>query len=172
MKVGMNRDDFLQGVKNFASVYYIEELKCGSLRKSVITYSVCLGVLIALCLLLPGLIQFLSLFVFFLLGVTLIITGVIFLNVFISKKKVEKNNITKVEILFEDKISIITHLTNGSFDNSQYSYENIKKIIEKKEYFYLFLNDNVAIPIYKGEKLDRKEFIDFMVNKNIVVKEY
>ena len=47
-----------------------------------------------------------------------------------------------------------------------------QKVVETKEYFYLFLNEAVAFPVFKGIYLNREEYVEFIKSKGIKVKEY
>ena len=90
----------------------------------------------------------------------------------INKKKQNKTNISKVEQIFDDKITVIAYLENGSINKNEYTYNDVKKIVETKDCFYLFLTDSLALPLSKLENFNREEFVEFMFSKNIVVREW
>jgi hypothetical protein len=100
----------------------------------------------------------------------LLISTFIGINLLINKKKKLDNNIERVEQIYENKVSIIAYLKNGSIDKTEYNYTDFKKVVETEDCFFLFLNDNLGLPLVK-DNIDRDEFIKFMFSKNIVVRE-
>ena len=167
MKVEMSGGKYLEGIRNFLKVYYKEELKCGSLKKAIKIYVSCFAIMIGLCLLMPGLKELYLVIIGFLLFMVLLISSVILLSLFISKRKKINNNIVRVEQIYEDKIYINAYLENGSVEKSQYNYFDVKKVVEEKEFFYIFIEDNIAFPL---EKKDREKFVEMILLKGIVVK--
>lgn len=170
MRVEINGEDYSNAVKDFLKVYYKEELKYGSLRRTIKTYAICLTILIVFCLTFQSLKEIFLMVIYLLLGMVVLISGFILLTIFINNKKKDKINIDKVEQVFEDKIYINVYLKSGGIENTQYHYSDLKKVVEGKESFYLFLNDSLALPVVKKD-IDREKFIKLMFEKNIVVKE-
>lgn len=169
MNFEMNGEEYLNGVRNFIKVYYKEELKRGTLKKTIKTYVICLIILFALLLIMPGLSDLIMLVVYFILIVSGLMASVIGISILIAKKKTLKNNIVKVEQTYDDKIIVKAYMENGSVDEAQYNYKDVKKVVETREFFYLFLNDNLAFPLKKYN--NRNEFIEYIQNKNIIVWE-
>jgi len=171
MKFVVNKDKYNEGLKLFLTIYYKEELRKGTLRKSIITYSVCLAILVLFSIAMPGLRQLYFALILFLLGFVLLITGVIFLTVLISRKKGYKNNIFKVEQTYGDKIIVETFFEGGSSHKAEYNYSYIKKVIEYKDFFYVFLNDSIAFPLHKDKDFDRESFVEKIASKGVFIKE-
>ena len=170
MRVEISGEDYSRAVKDFLKIYYKEELKHGSLRRTIKTYAICLLILIIFCIAFKGLKDIFLMVIYFLIGMIMLISGFILLTIFINNKKKDKINIDKVEQVFNDKIYINAYLKSGGIESTQYNYSDLKKVVEGKESFYLFLNDSLALPVIK-KGIDREEFIKLMFEKNIVVKE-
>ena len=170
MEIEISGENYIKAVKDFLKIYYKEELRSGTLRKTIKTYAICLTILIAFCLTFNGLKDLFLLVIYFLLGMVALISGFILLIIFINSKKKDKIKIDKVEQVFQDKIYVNAYLKNGSIESTQYNYKDLKKVVEGKESFYLFLNDSLALPVVK-KYINREEFIKLMFEKNIVVKE-
>lgn len=170
MNFEIEGEKYAQAIGDFLLVYYREELKNGSLKKTIKVYAICFAILIGLCFITPGMKELYFLVMGFLLFMVLLVGGVVALSVFINKKKVKNSNIVKVEQIYEDKISVNAYLVNGSIEKTQYNYSDIKKVVETEKCFYLFLTDSLALPLTKSEET-REAFIEFMFSKNIVVRE-
>lgn len=114
--------------------------------------------------------------IFGIIGVSIITLAVptIFVTTKISLNKSKNQkielNIEKVEQEYEEKIILVAHLKNGSKEKSEYSYEELNKMVEKGEYIYLFLNNNIAIVVDKLV-INVEEFKQFIKNKNSTVEE-
>ena len=171
MRFVMSGDEYIEGVKKFMKVYYKEELRQGSLKKAIIVYSLCLIVLVGFCALLPGMKDIFLMIVGFLVLMTIVVFATIIISVFVSSKKNEDLEIDRVEILCEKDLLTISYVDNKIINNKKYGYDDIKKVVETDKYFYLFLNDAVAIPLIKKDGECRMEFISLFKSKNISVKE-
>ena len=171
MKYIVSGDKYNEGLKLFLTLYYKEELKKGSLRKAIIAYSICLIILALFSILMPGLRQLYFALILFLLGFAILMSGIIFLTILITRKKGYKNNILKVEQTYEEKIIIETFFEGGSSHKTEYNYSSIKKVIEYKDFFYIFLNDSLAFPLYKHKDFDRERFVEKFVSNGIFIKE-
>ena len=130
MNFEIEGEKYAQAIGDFLLVYYREELKNGSLKKTIKVYAICFAVLIGLCFITPGMKELYFLVMGFLLFMVLLVGGVVALSVLINKKKVKNSNIVKVEQIYEDKISVNAYLVNGSIEKTQYNYSDIKKVVE------------------------------------------
>ena len=170
MKIEITGERYLEALKSFLPLYYKEELTEGSLRKTIKVYLVCTLILVGFCFLMPGMKELYFLVIGFLVFMVLLISTFIGINLLINKKKKLDNNIERVEQIYENKVSIIAYLKNGSIDKTEYNYTYFKKVVENEDCFFLFLNYNLGLPLVK-DNIDRDEFIKFMFSKNIVVRE-
>lgn len=170
MEFEISGEKHFQGVREFITVYYKEELKSGSLKKTIITYSACLLVLILLCFLTPGVRELYYYFIGLLLIVVSFIVIGISTNIIVSKKKKFRDDISKIVHSYHDSVEITTCFKDYSIDKVQYEYRDIKKIVANKNYLYLFLNDNFAIPVEKSSLDNQDQFILFMKNKGVLIK--
>ena len=168
MKVAMNEEEFNKGVAGFLSVYYKESLKSKSVKDLGIICAFSISLLIALCFMTGDKKTALTLLGLVFGGVLIIVLTILIVGK-VSKKR--KYNITKVEYEFEDKIYVTSYIGSGSTNKEQYSYDSVEKVIETTDYFYLFVSKYAALTVKKTQDLNRDEFIELMINKNIAVKE-
>lgn len=169
MKVSMTGEEYSKGVGEFLSVYYKDWMRSKSFKDLSVIFLVSVSLLIMLGFT-SGDIKSSLILVGILLGGLFII----FLSVFVMSRiiKNKKYNITKVEYEFIDKIYATSYIGEESTNKEQYSYDSILKVIEAKEYFYLFVSKYAALTIKKTEEFDRNDFIELMIDKKIAVKEY
>jgi hypothetical protein len=168
----MDENEFIEGIKEFNKVYIKEELRGGIFFKAILTYSLCLVVLVSLYFLLPGMKQLFFVLIGLLLIMACIIIATIFISYLVSLKKNSGISVIKVDYDFKSEITINHSLNDGSLTTKTFAYKDVKKVIETESYFYLFLNDALAIPVRKNDSFDREFFIKMMYDKNIFVKEF
>ena len=170
MKVNMNGEEFSKGVGEFMKVYYKESMGSKSVKDLIVIFCVSVFFMLTIGLISPDLRG--SMFtLLIILGVgALLIFMIIFITALIAKKK--KNNIKEVEYVFEDKIYANCVIGEGSVSKEQYNYDNIEKVVETKDYFYVFVSKYAALTVKKKDSLNREEFIEFMIDKRILVKEF
>ena len=93
----------------------------------------------------------------------------------VSKKKAKNitlpSNIEKVEHVFGDVYENKTYFTGGSVNEGKYEYSEIFKIIEGEEFYYIYINPFTALPLDKQSIDNIEEFISFIKNKNVLLKE-
>lgn len=171
MKVIMNSEQFDLGIKEFLKEYYKGNLKPKYLKKLYISYFLLLALFVVMGIFNESKRTYFFTLAGILLG-GLVLVCLIFLLSFLSAtKQKNKLSIQRVEYKYEEKIYVDTYFLNGSVNSAQYAYEDIKKVAETGNYFFLFISDNNAIPLIK-EGIDRGQFIEMMLEKGIVVKEW
>lgn len=170
MKFDVKGSEYEKGLKDFLKVYYKEEIKKGSLRNCLVAFIISLSILVLFCFMLSGMKEIFLRIIYFVIFVMFIIVVGIFISLFISKRK--EYDIEKVEQIYGDSINIKEYKNNGKIYEKNFEYEDVLKVVETKEYFYLFLNEAVAFPLYKDIYLKREEYIDFIKSKGIKIKEY
>ena len=170
MKFVVSGKDYNKGLQNFLKVYYKEELKKGSLRNCVMVFVISIAVLISLCFVLSGMKEiFLRVIYLVLIVMFFILIGII-ASLFVSKRHVF--DVEKVEQIYEENVVIRFNKSDFKTEEKCFEYKDILKVVETKEYFYLFLNEAVAIPLFKDIYLNREEYISLINSKGIKVKEY
>lgn len=87
-----------------------------------------------------------------------------------SKNQKMELNIEKVEHEYEDKITLVAYLKNGSIDKSEHAYSDVKKMVERENFIYLFLANNTAIVVDKLV-INVEEFKQFIKGKNTNIEE-
>ena len=170
MKTVVNGEDYNRGLQSFLKVYYKEELKTGSLRNCIIVFSLSLITLISLCFILSGMKEIFLRVIYFVLIVMMFVVFGIIISLFRSKSK--KIDVQKVEQIYEDKLIIRFHNNNLKIEEKSFEYKDVIKVVETRNYFYWFLNEAVAFPVYKDIYLNREEYVGFIKSKSIIVKEY
>lgn len=169
MKVIMNGEEYNKGVADFMGVYYKDFIRGKSFKDLITVLVISLSLLIVICFASGDTKTAFTLIGLALGGSVLIILTILIVGYFAKKRKY---NITKVEYNFEDKIYATSYIGENSTNKEQYNYESVSKIVESKEYFYLFVSKYSALVVKKSIDLNREEFIEFMIGKNIAVKEY
>ena len=108
------------------------------------------------------------------MGIFALLIATIFLIAFVSYKKNKDKkvelNIERVKHDYTDKITLIAEFKNGSVEQSEYTYDSIKKMVDGYGFIYLVLSNNVAIIVDK-EVIDIQEFKAFIKNKNKQIEE-
>lgn len=170
MKTTMNAEQFDSGIKEFYKETYKGKFKPKSLKKLYIGYFLILILFTVL-----GIVDksertyFFTLAGILLAGLVLVIVIILVGYLKISKQK-NKMAIQRVEHRYEDKIYLDTYFLNGSVNSVQYTYQDIKKVIETDNFFFLFISEYNAIPLIK-EGIEKEKFIEMMIEKGILVKE-
>ena len=170
MKFVVSGENYNKGLQKFLKVYYKEELKKGSLRNCLTVFILSIAVLISLCMIFTSIkVLFLRVIYFVVFVFMLILVGII-ISLIRSKNKVI--DVKKVEQIYEEKLVVRFFKNNDVIDEKTFVYKDVLKVVETKEYFYLFLNEAVAFPLFKDIYLNREEYIGFVKSKGIKVKEY
>lgn len=170
MKFVISGENYNKGLQSFLKVYYKEELKKGSLRNCCIVFSLSFAVLISLCFVFTGMKELFIRVIYFAFFIFSLISIGIIISLIRSKNKVI--DVKKVEQIYEEKIFVRIYKNNDAIDEKTFDYKDVLKVVETKEYFYLFLNEAVAFPVFKGIYLNREEYVEFIKSKGIKVKEY
>lgn len=159
------------GIRRFIYVYYKNELKAGAFKKLIKTYSVCFIILLVLRFVFPGLKELIGLVMLFLIGMVGLVALICAISLIANKKQKLSDNIISVEHIFEEKYESIVNFKNGSVNKAQFNYDELHKIIEDKEFFFIFINEHNAVPLDKQSINNIEEFLEFIKEKKIVIKE-
>lgn len=160
-----------EGLQDFLKIYYKEELKYGSLKRFVKTYIICFLILISFCFIFKGMRELFLPIIYFMLGMVALVSLVILISLKTGKKRLTLNEIDLIEQSFNEKYEITTKFKKGSVEKTSYSYTDILKVIETKEFFYIFLASSVAMPVDKNAFENIDEFKQFIKSKNIIFRE-
>ena len=171
MKYETSKDRQEIGIRRFIYVYYKNEFKAGAFKKLIKTYSICFAILLMLRFVFPGLKELIGLVILFLIGMVGLVALICTIGLIANKKQKLADNIIAVEHIFEEKYESVVNFKNGSVNKVQFNYDELHKIIEDKEFFFIFINEHNAIPLDKQSIDNIEEFLSFVKNKKIVLKE-
>ena len=170
MKYTTNKERQEVGYRNFLEVH-LKETSRNKSKKSTIKLYVIIVLFAALMFLYESTRW---------LGITVVVLSILLPVVYkiimeVSKKK--SKNITlpetfdRVEHVFGDTYEVKTYYEGGSENNVKYEYEEIFKVIESEEFFYIYFNAYSAMPLDKQSIEDLNEFKNFIKSKNTIIRE-
>lgn len=170
LKISFDGARYEQGIRDFANVYYKEELKKGTLKNSLFCFVVCIVILGVLSLafkrqrvFILGIIALIFLVYFF---VGLVIT----LSLLLNRKRRIDTRFEKVEQYYGKNVEIVVYFKNGSIEKNQYNYHDFIKLVDGKDFFFLFIQNSVAIPIDKNCIENKEEFINLFISESVKVR--
>ena len=96
-------------------------------------------------------------------------------KLFMAHTRKKSQNITldtieKVEHNFKEDYELTTYLADGKTSVNNFEYSSIFKIIENEEFFYIYLNAYMAIPLDKSSIADMDEFLNHLNENGVYVK--
>lgn len=170
MKIETEKEKQNEINRDFLSLTYKNLLKNKNMRKSIIIFFIGLVFFIAIKILDKDFETFANIMLWF-CGLSMIVIPLLYLVMLqINKKRDLLVNIVKIEYDFNECIIMNSYFISGSVNKTNFEYAQIKKAIDYKKGIYLYIDENVALPICKESINNIEEFYSLLKEKGINIE--
>ncbi len=166
-----NRDRQEIGIQQMGGVFYKEQLKNGMYKKIAIIYFLIIVAFLLLYLTAKEDKEMIAICLLFTVAMIPVIIIVYIIGYQKAKKIKLPSNIIRYKHELKEDYKLTVELEDENCNVLNYAYEEIKKVIENKEFFFIFVGEQEVIILDKLSVDNVEELKNFIKSKNIIIKE-